>query len=58
MKLDKHKRYLVIYEQPNPRYTKYYHGEEARALLDNAGFVEVRLHHRHGYSWTVAGRKP
>jgi 2-polyprenyl-3-methyl-5-hydroxy-6-metoxy-1,4-benzoquinol methylase len=58
MKLDKHKRYLVIYDQLNPRYTKYYRDEEARALLSDAGFVEVRLHHRHGYSWTVAGRKP
>jgi len=58
VKLDEHKRYLMIYDQLNPRYAKYYRVDEARALLGDAGFVEVRLHHRHGYSWTVAGRKP
>ncbi len=53
-----HKRFLVIYDQLNPAYAKYYTCEEARALFVEAGFVDVTLHHRHGYSWTVAGRKP
>ncbi|UXN74093.1 class I SAM-dependent methyltransferase [Devosia sp. A8/3-2] len=28
---------------------------EARQLLEDAGFTDVQLYHRHGYSWTVPG---
>jgi SAM-dependent methyltransferase len=56
--LDRQKRYLVIYDQLNPHYAKYYRGEEIRDLFLRAGFEAVTLHHRHGYSWTVRGRKP
>lgn len=52
------KRQLVIYDQLNPAYAKYYRREEARRLLEDAGFRDVRLHHRHGYSWTVIGTRP
>jgi len=52
------KRYLVIYDQLNPAYAKYYREAEARALLERAGFEDVVLYHRHGYSWTVMGRRP
>lgn len=52
------KRYLVIYDQLKPAYAKYYRRNEARELLERAGFVDVQLHHRHGYSWTVLGRRP
>lgn len=52
------KRYLVVYDQLNPAYSKYYRREEAQALLSGAGFADVRLYHRHGYSWSVVGRKP
>lgn len=51
-------RFLAIFDQLNPAYAKYYSGDEAVALLEAAGFVDVRRHHRHGYSWTVIGRKP
>ena len=51
------KRYLVIYDQLNPKYVKYYRGEEAQYLLESAGFDDVRLYNRHGYSWTVIGYK-
>ena len=50
-------RRLVILDQINPRWAKYYSREEADALLRDAGFLDVRLHHRHGYSWTVCGSK-
>ena len=56
-KLTRDKRRLVIYDQLNPAYAKYYTQAEARTLLEGAGFGDVRLHHRHGYSWTVVGRK-
>lgn len=51
-------RRIVIYDQLNPAYAKYYRREEADTLLTAQGFVNVRLHHRHGYSWTVVGTKP
>lgn len=54
-KLARDKRYLVIYDQLNPAYAKYYTREEAQRLLSDAGFSCVRVHHRHGYSWTVMG---
>jgi SAM-dependent methyltransferase len=51
-------RRLVIYDQLNPAYAKYYRREEARTLLARAGFADIQLHHRHGISWTVAGTRP
>jgi hypothetical protein len=51
-------RRLVIYDQLKPAYAKYYRQHEARALLEDAGFVNVNLHNRHGYSWSVIGEKP
>lgn len=52
------RRHLVIYDQLNPMVARYYRREEAEALLAIVGFENVRLHHRHGYSWTVVGEKP
>jgi len=49
---------LIIYDQLNPAYAKYYTQDEAEQLLAKAGFINVRLFHRHGYSWSVAGDKP
>jgi SAM-dependent methyltransferase len=50
-------RRLIIYDQLNPAYAKYYTRAEAERLFADAGFTEVELHHRHGYSWTVVGTK-
>ena len=49
------KRRLVIYDQLNPAYAKYYTREEAVALLERQGFRNVRAAARRGYSWTVVG---
>ena len=51
------RRNQIIYDQLNPAYAKYYRREQAEALLIRGGFEHVRLHHRHGYSWSVIGRK-
>lgn len=51
-------RRLTIYDQLNPTYAKYYTRAEAEALLRRAGFIDVQSYHRHGYSWTVLGRRP
>ena len=52
------KRSLVIFDQLNPAYAKYYRREEAEGLMRSGGFENVQLYHRHGYSWTVIGEKP
>ncbi len=57
-KMSPEKRRLIIYDQLNPAYAKYYKRQEAIKLLEGGGFVNVRVHHRHGYSWTVIGTKP
>ena len=57
VKLDPGVRRLAFYDQLNPAYAKYYRESEARALLEDNGFREVRTHHRHGYSWSVVGLK-
>jgi SAM-dependent methyltransferase len=51
-------RRLTIYDQLNPAYAKYYTRDEASDLLARQGFADVQLYHRHGYSWTVCGRRP
>jgi SAM-dependent methyltransferase len=52
------KRHLVIFDQLNPTVARYYTRAEAESLLAAGGFENIRLHHRHGYSWTVIGDKP
>ncbi|HVE48664.1 MAG TPA: class I SAM-dependent methyltransferase [Casimicrobiaceae bacterium] len=56
-KLEPDKRRLVIYDQLNPHYAKYYTRSEAEQLLRSSPF-EVAVHHRKGYSWVVIGTKP
>lgn len=56
-KLPYAKRFLVVYDQLNPYYAKYYKRHEAEGLLTAAGFRDVRSHHRRGYSWSVIGTK-
>jgi len=57
-KMSPEKRRLIIYDQLNPSYSKYYTRREAEKLLIDGKFENVRTHHRHGYSWTVIGTKP
>lgn len=49
------KRRLVIYDQLNPALARYYRREEVASLLKSSGFSDVRLYHRHGYSWAAVG---
>jgi SAM-dependent methyltransferase len=57
-KMSPEKRRLIIYDQLNPAYAKYYTRFEAEKLLSDGKFINIRIHHRHGYSWTVIGTKP
>lgn len=52
------RRRLVIYDQLNPAYAKYYNRDEAYSLLKDSGFTNIQLDHHKGYSWTVIGTKP
>jgi len=58
MRFDPLVRRLIIVDQINPQWAKFYRREEIEGLVCNAGFAQVRAHHRHGYSWTVIGLKP
>ncbi len=57
-KMEPEKRRLIIYDQLNPAYAKYYTRFEATKLLEDLNFIDVQAHHRHGYSWTVIGTRP
>jgi SAM-dependent methyltransferase len=57
-KMPPDKRRLIIYDQLNPSYAKYYTGFEAERLLLDGKFKDVFVHHRHGYSWSMIGTKP
>lgn len=50
--------FLTVFDQLNPDHAKYYTKGEAKQLLLDAGFVDVRVYHRHAYSWSVLGSKP
>ena len=49
------KRKDAIFDQLNPAYAKYYKKHELEKELTDAGFVNLKFHHRHNYSWTVVG---
>jgi len=49
------KRNDMIFDQLNPAYAKYYKKNEIEKELLDAGFVNLKFHHRHSYSWTVVG---
>lgn len=57
-KLGTENRRLTIFDQLNPSYAKYYRRDEAQALFAAAGFTDIRLYNRHGYSWSIIGTKP
>lgn len=57
-KLSSPDRRVVIVDQLKPAWALYYTEAEAQDLLERAGFENVRLHHRHGYNWSVLGQKP
>jgi SAM-dependent methyltransferase len=56
-KLPPRARLLTVYDQLNPTFARYYKESQARELFTAASFSDVRLNHRHGYSWSVVGTK-
>lgn len=57
-RLDSRQLVATVFDQLNPAYAKYYTRTEAMQLLAGAGFHDIQIHHRHGYSWTVVGTRP
>ena len=57
-RVDREGRKYTVYDQLNPTYVKYYRGPEVTRMLELAGFVDVELYHRQGYSWTAMGVRP
>ena len=53
LRVNRYSRRLIIHDQLNPGYAKYYRREELQALLESCGYTDIRLHHRLGYSWSV-----
>jgi|TARA_B100001964_G_C14259534_1_gene614543 2-polyprenyl-3-methyl-5-hydroxy-6-metoxy-1,4-benzoquinol methylase len=51
-KCDDYVLWLWICDMLNPSISNYWSAEEFRRILKDGGFADVRLHHRHGYSWT------
>ena len=49
------KRRDMIFDQLNPAYAKFYKKNEIEKELLDAGFTNLRFHHRHNYSWSIVG---
>ncbi|SLM29946.1 putative methyl transferase [Desulfamplus magnetovallimortis] len=56
LKVDRYTRRVIIHDQLNPSYVRYYGKNELKALLEKCGFEDIRMHHRMGYSWSVTAR--
>ena len=56
-KLTSDKRRLVIYDQVNPSYVRYYTRAQAEGLMKGQ-FEDVRLYHHDETTWTIIGRRP
>ena len=50
-------RKVVILDQLNPEWARYYRRHEAERLLADSGFSQIQSYHRRNYSWTVTGQK-
>jgi len=50
-------KFYVVFDQLNPKYSKYYKKEEVQKLLTDANFKILNIHHRDQYSWTAIAKK-
>jgi len=57
-KFDFFNRALVVFDQLNPTYARYYSKEDLQTLISQTKFKEIKnMSHRAGYSWTVICEK-
>jgi len=57
-RVSREKRRLTIYDQLNPSYVRFFRRDELVGLLERCGFADVRVHDRHGYSFTAVATRP
>jgi SAM-dependent methyltransferase len=56
-KLTHEQQELILFDQLNPRYARYYRQSELQDLFNQTDFHSVHLHHRHGYSWSAVATR-
>ncbi|MCD6387991.1 MAG: class I SAM-dependent methyltransferase [Desulfobulbaceae bacterium] len=56
LRVNRYSRRLIIHDQLNPGYAKYYKQGELKSLLETCGYTDIIMHHRMGYSWSVVAR--
>lgn len=56
-KVSQNQQKVIIFDQLNPNYAKYYSRKEAIGLLKRTGFRNIRIENRYGYSWSIVGTK-
>ena len=56
MKLDRYSRKVVIYDQLNPGYSRYYSKAQLKELFENSGFTDLQFYNRLNTSWSVTAR--
>ncbi len=56
-RVSRDKRRLTICDQLHPSYVHFHSRGELESLLREAGFGQLRLRYRRGYSWTASGTK-
>ena len=57
-KMDSESKKQIIFDQLNPIYSKYYKYNEVLDLLTRNGFKDIKIHCRHGYSYSASAIKP
>ena len=50
-------RTQIIFDQLNPKYSKYYKKQEVVELAANTGFEIVDIYHRNGNAWVGVLKK-
>lgn len=56
-KMNWHHRVMLIFDQLNPTFVQFLSRQELEQLFVEAGFKDIKLVHRHGYSWAAAAQK-
>lgn len=57
LRVNRYTRQLIIHDQLNPSYAKYYKQDELKSLLETCGYTDIIMYHRMGYSWSVVAQR-
>lgn len=56
-KMNWNDKVMLIFDQLNPSYARYYRRSELEQAFKNAGFTNLQVVHRYGYSWAICAEK-